>query len=838
MFFTGVVKRGKMAKKSKCWRFEFIIFYCIIFLFLIGLGWAATFVLTANPSSTVEDVTTNYNITINMTDGVEGNVTEVNITLPSGFTFLSGSNSSETASANFTNSSSTQLSWVGFAQAGLINGTGIGRVLFNATATNPGTFNFTVIVTNFTSSSYSNLSVTVNDTTVPATITYGTGTENDESNFTRTSIVINVTATDNGVINTILIRLYNSTHGQINSSSNITASTHFINFTGLSEGLYRFNATVNDSYGNSNSTATRIVRIDNTPPVVFAANISSPTNNGNYSGNNLLLNVSIVDATLLVQSVFFNVTNSSGAQNNTFTATKEGAGNAFSTYLNTTNFRDGVFNITVWANDTVGNLNNSARITVTFDNTAPNVSTPVSPVSGGNYSGTFIFNVSINDATLSVRSVFFNVTNSSGAQNATFTASNPTGNYWNASINTAAFPDGIYNITIYANDTLGNLNSSIRVSTLTFDNIVSTISFGVGTENDGVNVSRNWIYANVTYNETNFGNITFSLYNDTATVNSTLFTSATYTINWTNLSNGNYTYQVNITDSANSKNSTGTRRITLDTVAPTVAQTCSPTSPTIGETLTCSCSASDATSGVQTGPTYTVNPSTGSTGTYTTSCSATDYAGNTGSDSDQYTVEGGGSSSSGGGGGGGGGETSWTKTIPSSSDESKKFNAGEPITANLGEKTRKTFTTKDNKKHHVGITKIITITSIEVEVASTPQKVIFTPGMTKKFELTGDNYNDLSVTLKSITNRKADLTIMAINELIPLPPEPEPVVEEEPEEVEPPVIAQPEEEAQPTSSKKIWVTVIIILILIVAAAIIIKKRGNKKEKRKSFYGFY
>ena len=838
MFFTGVVKRGKMAKKSKCWRFEFIIFYCIIFLFLIGLGWAATFVLTANPSSTVEDVTTNYNITINMTDGVEGNVTEVNITLPSGFTFLSGSNSSETASANFTNSSSTQLSWVGFAQAGLINGTGIGRVLFNATATNPGTFNFTVIVTNFTSSSYSNLSVTVNDTTVPATITYGTGTENDESNFTRTSIVINVTATDNGVINTILIRLYNSTHGQINSSSNITASTHFINFTGLSEGLYRFNATVNDSYGNSNSTATRIVRIDNTPPVVFAANISSPTNNGNYSGNNLLLNVSIVDATLLVQSVFFNVTNSSGAQNNTFTATKEGAGNAFSTYLNTTNFRDGVFNITVWANDTVGNLNNSARITVTFDNTAPNVSTPVSPVSGGNYSGTFIFNVSINDATLSVRSVFFNVTNSSGAQNATFTASNPTGNYWNASINTAAFPDGIYNITIYANDTLGNLNSSIRVSTLTFDNIVSTISFGVGTENDGVNVSRNWIYANVTYNETNFGNITFSLYNDTATVNSTVFTSATYTINWTNLSNGNYTYQVNITDSANSKNSTGTRRITLDTVAPTVAQTCSPTSPTIGETLTCSCSASDATSGVQTGPTYTVNPSTGSTGTYTTSCSATDYAGNTGSDSDQYTVEGGGSSSSGGGGGGGGGETSWTKTIPSSSDESKEFNAGEPITANLGEKTRKTFTTKDNKKHHVGITKIITITSIEVEVASTPQKVIFTPGMTKKFELTGDNYNDLSVTLKSITNRKADLTIMAINELIPLPPEPEPVVEEEPEEVEPPVIAQPEEEAQPTSSKKIWVTVIIILILIIAAVIIIKKRGNKKEKRKSFYGFY
>ena len=41
---------------------------------------------------------------------------------------------------------------------------------------------------------------------------------------------------------------------------------------------------------------------------------------------------------------------------------------------------------------------------------------------------------------------FFNITNSSGDQNATYTASNPSDNYWNATLNTSQFPDGIYNI--------------------------------------------------------------------------------------------------------------------------------------------------------------------------------------------------------------------------------------------------------------------------------------------------------------------------------------------------------------------------------------------------------
>lgn len=106
--------------------------------------------------------------------------------------------------------------------------------------------------------------------------------------------------------------------------------------------------------------------------------------------------------------------------------------------------------------------------------------------------------------------------------------------------------------------------------TLNIDNTNPLISFGTGTENNNANFSRNWIYINTTFTETNFQNITFSLYNDTGTVNQTTFTTATYFINFTNLVDANYTYEVNITDKANNKNSTGIRRTILDDTNPVV----------------------------------------------------------------------------------------------------------------------------------------------------------------------------------------------------------------------------------------------------------------------------
>lgn len=65
--------------------------------------------------------------------------------------------------------------------------------------------------------------------------------------------------------------------------------------------------------------------------------------------------------------------------------------------------------------------------------------------------------------------------------------------------------------------------------------------------------------------------------------------------------------------------------------------------------------------------------------------------------------------------------------------------------------------------HHVGVLSISGQTAL-IEVASTPRNVTFNVGETKKFELTGDSYYDVSVTLRSIASSKANMTLSSIHE--------------------------------------------------------------------------
>ncbi len=493
----GDIKGGTNLREI----FLTLIIFSIVFA---GFVFAAHVIRTSSGGTSynlAEDVGFIYNISVNNSDaGQTANITQLNITLPSGFTFIPGANGTTVQNYSFVNTSSV-LSWSNFTYF-LINGSD-GSVLnyfwLNATAATPGNYNITITTLNGTGAFNSNISVTVNDTTIPSTIAFASPVETDGTNLSRNNIQVNVSATDNGVIDKIVVRLYNSTQALVNTSiSSAGVASYFINFTSLGDGTYRFNATVNDTYNNLNNTATRLITLDTTPP---------------------------------------------------------------------------------------------------------NVSTPVSPVNGGNYSGTFVLNVSINDVTLSVNNVFFNLTNSSGQQNATFTASNSASTFWNATINTSNFADGTYNITVYANDTIGNLNKTIVVSRLTFDNTNPVPLFGTGTENSGVNVSRNWIYANVSVVETNEANITFLLYNSTGQYNSTTFTTAVRTINWTGLADGTYSYNVTARDYANNFNTTTTRTVTVDTAAPNISFV-SPTPANntinVGGNVTVNVTAADATLSIQT----------------------------------------------------------------------------------------------------------------------------------------------------------------------------------------------------------------------------------------------
>lgn len=109
---------------------------------------------------------------------------------------------------------------------------------------------------------------------------------------------------------------------------------------------------------------------------------------------------------------------------------------------------------------------------VTIDNKNPNVTFVATNISNnGNYSNTtFMINISVVDSGVGMANgtgnlsgsgsgqVWINITNRTGQQvSANFTAINATNrsngnNYYNATVNFAGFPDGKYNITVYANE--------------------------------------------------------------------------------------------------------------------------------------------------------------------------------------------------------------------------------------------------------------------------------------------------------------------------------------------------------------------------------------------------
>jgi hypothetical protein len=116
---------------------------------------------------------------------------------------------------------------------------------------------------------------------------------------------------------------------------------------------------------------------------------------------------------------------------------------------------------------------------IAIDNTAPAAAAAnfSSPLSGNNYSGNLVFNISLVDATSGVQSVVFNISNATGVQNATLTAINLAGGYWNITLDTLSVLDGTYyNVTTIVTDEAGNVNNTAILTQITFDNSPPSVS--------------------------------------------------------------------------------------------------------------------------------------------------------------------------------------------------------------------------------------------------------------------------------------------------------------------------------------------------------------------------
>lgn len=309
-------------KKGAIWLSIFVLLLSLSFVLASNI---VRFSNTVTEITVIEDTQTLLNVTVNNTHQIT-NITQVNITIPSTFTFTLNTNRTDSPVSTFANTT-TVLSW---ENAALVQNASLAvrEFNFNISASTPGKYNITVQTMNATSSTLllTNLTVTINDTTSPATVTFASPSETAYANLSQTNLAVNVSATDNGVLDSVRFRIINSAGTLINSSNySISAGSRFVNFTGFSDGTYNVTVTVNDTYNNLNTTAVRTVTLDTTAPSVTLTRSSSSTQ------NKLVVDISYTEATSGVRGACtHNRGSSASIEGTTFTETSLSCGESIS----------------------------------------------------------------------------------------------------------------------------------------------------------------------------------------------------------------------------------------------------------------------------------------------------------------------------------------------------------------------------------------------------------------------------------------------------------------------------------------------------------------------------
>ena len=388
--------------------------------------------------------------------------------------------------------------------------------------------------------------------------------------------------------------------------------------------------------------------------------------------------------------------------------------------------------------------------------------------------------------------------------------------------------EGLNNWTVYINDSAGNENSSSI--TFTVDTTYPLVDYGSGIEDNNTNFSRSFIYVNVSVTEANEANITFGLYNSTGEVNSTIYTDETRTINWTNLSDGEYTYNVTVADNAGNSNTTSLRTITLDTTAPTitlVAPADSTSSTTSAYNFTFNVSDSNTVSycslifdgsiinnltSISKTLTNGMYNSSLSVATHTWSINCTDFVGNTGNSSTRTLIV----------------QAPAATTTTTTTTSSGGYPTYRPDQNELEEGYQRVLyknwkiSFKVGNESHLFKVENITDSNAKIILSSEVKEATLSIGEERKFDLSGDNYYDVLVKLNSITpawRNKANFTIKTIHEKIN--EKTSSVQNEENKTSE----GAPNEGSKKTNSGWLWVLIVGLVILI-----FVKIRRNKFKK--------
>jgi len=394
------------------------------------------------------------------------------------------------------------------------------NINFTGLADDVYTFNVTVNDTLGNTNTTSTRSVTI-DTIIPAVNLIGP----QNITYTRTNLEINFTAIDTNLETCLYTDDDGTTNNTLTNCNNATYTA--------SEGSTTIILYINDSANNFNNSEKVTFFVDSINPDVNFSE-GTPLDNTNQTLDHFFINVSVTETN--EDTIVFLIHNLTGQFNrSSFTnATRN---------INLTSVPDGTYIYNVTVNDTLGNSNVTETRTLIIDNEAPVVaSLTETPSDPAIYSlnGVYEFNATITDSLIDVDSVFleFDGTNFTPSIN---------GNVRNVSISDLGV--GTFSYRWFANDTLGNTNSSEN-ATYTVDKAggeVNTYINGTRANFSTINGSANQnIYLNVSLiNGT--GNIQLFLNGSSQNVGSSpLFNVSNLSIGFYNIT-GNYSGDENFT---------------------------------------------------------------------------------------------------------------------------------------------------------------------------------------------------------------------------------------------------------------------------------------------------
>ena len=297
--------------------------------------------------------------------------------------------------------------------------------------------------------------------------------------------------------------------------------------------------------------------------------------------------------------------------------------------------------------------------------------------------------------------------------------------------------------------------------------------YNISVNNTDTNFTGNITNVNITFSSNLFSFIDGSNGTDAGTHT---FTNTSTILTWTNdglvmnlttqyfwfnatvSTPGNYNLTITTTNATQSV-STNISVTINDTTNPSITSfSCTPSSVYTGSTVTCSCSGSDAGSGVAS-TSFTASPSTSTVGTSTQTCIVTDIAGNTISSTITFDITNRpsspavSSSST--------ATSFWTGTTYTTTENTLESGFTKEVAVKQRVKVR-----VDNEDHHVGL-KSITSTSATIEIASDPIEITLDIGEDTKADVNDDGIYDIYVILNNIIGGKADITIKKISESVP-----------------------------------------------------------------------